>query len=151
MKRILTKETILIVLFLLSASLIMLGVFYYDMSTELSEKEKSNISEMGNEYKIVILKYESMAKFLYSYIDSREDLKEIFYRSSREDNSIKKHFIREEFVDAITPLYEEVKRHEFYDIQFHFEDGTNFVRMRQNTKYGDKVSASRKSILSSNR
>ena len=151
MKRILTKETILIVLFLLSASLIMLGVFYYDMSTELSEKEKGNLSEIGNEYKIVVSKYESMAKFLYSYVDSREDLKEIFYRSSREKNSIKSHFIRKEFIDAITPFYDEVRRHDFYDIQLHFEDGTNFVRMRQNTKYGDKVPTSRRAVLSSNR
>jgi hypothetical protein len=151
MKRLLTKETILIVLFLLSASLIMLGVFYYDMSTELSTNEDNTINKIRNEYKIVVLKYESMAKFLYSYIDSREDLKEIFYRSSREKNSIKKHFIREEFIDAITPFYEEVKRHEFYDIQLHYEDGTNFLRMKQNEKYGDKVQASRKTILSSNR
>jgi hypothetical protein len=122
----------------------------YEMSRELSETEKGNIAEMGNDYKVGVLKYESMAKFLYSYVDSRDDLKEIFYRSTKEKNSIKNHFIRKEFIDAITPFYDEVKRHDFHDIQLYFKDGINFVRMKQNTKYGDKVLPSRKNIINSN-
>ena len=150
MKRILSKETILIVLFILSASLIMLGVFYYDMYTKLSIKEKNSIYEIANEYKIVTLKYESMAKILYSQIDNRENIKEIFYRSSKERNLIKKYFIREELKKAITPFYKDIKRHEFDDIKFHFKDGTNFLRMKYYDKFGDNELTSRKTIYSAN-
>ena len=151
MKRIFSKETILVVLFLLTASLIMLGVFYYNMSVELSTIEKDNIEKIRNEYKVVILKYESMAKFLYSNIDNQENIKDILFRSSKEKNRIKKHFLREELIDALTPFYNEVRRHGFYDIQLHFPNGINFVRMEQSSKFGDNTSEKRSTILESNR
>ncbi|MCK4980748.1 MAG: hypothetical protein KAS62_10150 [Candidatus Delongbacteria bacterium] len=151
MKRILTKETILIVLFLMVASLIMLGVFYYNMSVELSTNKKQNIDKIRNEYKIAILKYESIAKFVYSNIDNNEDLKELLLRSRKEKNLIKKHLLRKELIDILTPYYNELKRHEFSNIQLHFVDGVNFIRMKQKTKFGDKVSPERRTIIESNR
>ncbi|MCK5761033.1 MAG: hypothetical protein KAH33_07035, partial [Candidatus Delongbacteria bacterium] len=151
MKRILNKETILIVLFLLTASLIMLGVFYYNMSVELSTNKIQNISEIRNEYRVVVLKYEEMAKFVYSNIDNDGDLKKLLFRSSQEKNLIKKHFLRGDMIDVLAPYYNKIKRHGFHDIQLHFTDGVNFIRMKQITKFGDKVSSIRRTILESNR
>lgn len=149
MKRILTKETIFIVLFLISACLIMLSVFYYDMHTELSIKQAKSIDEIKKEYRIITMKFESMAKILYSHLDSMKDIKEMFYRSSIEKNLVKKQLLREKFKNAVTPFYNEIKRYEFYDLKFHFKDGTNFIRMSQNEKFGNNVNY-RRSIVESN-
>lgn len=150
MKRILTKETILIVLFLFSACLIMLGVFYYDMSNELDIIENNSINKLKNEYKIAAIKFESMAKILYSQLDGQDDIKKILYLSSKEDNLIKKNFLRERLITAATPFFNDIRRHEFYDMKFHFKDGTNFVRMRHKEKFGDKIDY-RKTVTEANR
>ena len=46
-------------------------------------------------------------------------------------NLIKRHFLREELIDVLTPFYNEIQRHGFYDIQLYFADGINFIRMKQ--------------------
>ena len=92
-----------------------------------------------------------MAKFLYSNIDNQENIKDLFFRSSKEKNRIKKHLLREELIDVLTPFYDEIRRHGFYDIQLHFPNGVNFIRMEQSSKFGDNTSEKRATILESNR
>ncbi|MBN2790428.1 MAG: hypothetical protein JXR69_09595 [Candidatus Delongbacteria bacterium] len=145
------RETILIVLFLVTSSLVMLAVFYYHYYSKLSEIENMNLEEISKEYSIVIQNYENMAKFLYAHVDGRDDIKKIFYESSLEKNAERIKSFEDKFRDLIEPFYNEIKRYGFSDIQLNFKNSSAFLSMKNDKESNFEVNKSRQTIINSNK
>lgn len=144
----LAKYTKFFILGSLFLYLLFVAVFF---AKEQEKKElygAQKLERLESEYLVALNGYRILADFVFDNIINTTTIQQIMAgATSRPDRH---HELRQELLNHLSPLYEQLSGHQFRQLHFHLPDSSSFLRFHRPGKFGDSLVGVRETVVAVN-
>lgn len=151
----LKKKFILFRILLWSAFLVVIeGGIIYIMTIRNTDRIKHHLSQeaksLEKQYSSVLKTFEITAQVLFEEGINKPDILEL-YSKIENSNSAERSTIRKKLHQKLLPTYHRTQAVHYRQLHFHLPNNESFLRFHRPSRFGDNLSAVRKTVATANR